>query len=392
MNSMMTDFEEYIRQGEPDKKEKGGIWQTAIGLQQVDGLKPSAYLIETAKQNIEGDITFEEVKNRIDTYYKTQVTREDDDRTEEADKVSARIAEILSEKTFSFSPLAYINIHRRLFIGIYKFAGKIRDYNITKTEWVLNGKSVLYANAPEIRTTLDYDFNQEKQYDYKNTDFYQSIQHLVKFISGVWQIHAFGEGNTRTTAVFAIKYLRSYGLKIDNTPFAQHSWYFRNALVRANYNDWTNNIYASDEYLMKFFGNLLLGENNILKNRELHIHFVAPENVGVKQESVPVKDEKFLVNDSRFGGKFSGNNEMFPVKGIKFLVNKEKFPVIGLEILKLIENYPNITIIELSKQLNISDRAVKNNINKLREKGIIARIGSDKTGHWEIINNGGKGE
>ena len=268
----MTDFEAYIRQGEPDKKEKSIIWQTAIGLQQVDGLKPSAYLIETAIQNIEGDITIDEVQYRIDSYYKTKTERiDDDDRTQEADIVSTRIVKILSNDTFSFSPVEYIAIHRQLFNGIYKLAGVIRDFNISKAEWVLNGKSVLYANAPQIRTTLDYVFNQEEQYDYKNTDFQQSIQHILKFISGIWQIHAFGEGNTRTTAVFAIKYLRSFGFAIDNTLFAEHSWYFRNALVRANYSDWTNNIHATTEYLMLFFGNLLLGENNELKNRYLRI-------------------------------------------------------------------------------------------------------------------------
>ena len=122
----MNDFEEYIRQGEPQKKEKGYAWQTAIGLQAVDDLKPSEYLIQTARQHIEGDITIEEAKQLIDTYYQSKTARADmDDRTEEADKVSARITEILSEKTFTFSPVEYITIHRRLFQGIYKFAGKM---------------------------------------------------------------------------------------------------------------------------------------------------------------------------------------------------------------------------------------------------------------------------
>ncbi len=170
---------------------------------------------------------------------------------------------------FAVSPVEYINIHRRLFTGIYKFAGKIRDYNITKSEWVLNGKTVLYADAELVRATLEYDFEQEKQFDYQMVDLHQSIQHIVKFISGIWQIHAFGEGNTRTTAVFAIKYLRSFGFDIDNSLFAEHSWYFRNALVRANYNDFPHNIKSTNEYLMYFFGNLLLGENNVLKNRDL---------------------------------------------------------------------------------------------------------------------------
>jgi fido (protein-threonine AMPylation protein) len=366
----MTDFEEYIRQGEPDKKEKSLIWQTAIGLQQVDGLTPSAYLIETARQNIEGDITFDEVKSRIDAYYKTQSARtvkDDNDRTEEADKVSARIAEVLSEKTFSFTPAEYLNIHRRLFSGIYKFAGKIRDYNITKSEWVLNGETVLYASADTLKETLEYDFEQEKSFNYKGLSQQQIIEHIAHFTADVWQIHIFGEGNTRTTAVFLIKYLRKLGFKeINNDTFASHSWYFRNALVRANYENIAQGIHKTEKYLVRFLSNILLGENNPLKNREMHIHFVEPVNDGVNNEKFPVNAEKFLVN------------------GKKFLVNDKKFPVIGLEIVRLIEKNPTITIIELSKLLKISDRAVKNNLNKLRSAGIISRIGSDKTGHWEI--------
>ena len=391
----MTDFEEYIKQGEPDKKEKGIIWQTAIGLQQVDGLKPSAYLIETAKQNIEGDITFDEVKNRIDAYYKTQANRQTDadDRTEEADKVSARIAEILSEKTFSFTPTEYINIHRRLFSGIYKFAGKIRDYNITKSEWVLDGDTVLYAGADNLRATLEYDFEQEKKFNYEGLSQQQIIEHLAHFVAYLWQIHIFGEGNTRTTAVFLIKYLRKLGFNdINNDLFVQHSWYFRNALVRANYKNLKNNVYATNKYLERFLENLLLGDNNILKNRELHINFVPPESVGVNDEKFPEKGENGGVNDENVGVNVGVNDknvpvneEKFPVKGKKFLVNNEKFPVIGLEIIKLMENNPNITIMELSKQLNISDRAVKNNINKLKNAGIISRVGSDKTGSWEVF-------
>lgn len=182
----MNDFEEYIRQGEPQKREKGYAWQTAIGLQAVDDLKPSEYLIQTARQHIEGDITIEEAKQLIDSYYESKTVRADiEDRTEEADKVSARIAEILSEKTFTFSPIEYITIHRRLFQGIYKFAGKIRDYNITKKEWVLKGETVLYASADSIRETLDYDFMQEKNFSYKDLNINDAITHIAKFISGV---------------------------------------------------------------------------------------------------------------------------------------------------------------------------------------------------------------
>jgi fido (protein-threonine AMPylation protein) len=296
----MHDFEEYIRQVEPDKKEKGIIWQTAIGLQQVDGLKPSAYLIETAKQNIEGDITFDEVKNRIDAYYKTLPNRQidTDDRTEEADKVSARIAEILSEKTFSFSPAEYLTIHRRLFSELYPFAGKIRDYNITKSEWVLGGETVLYAGADNIRSTLEYDFEQEKKFDYKGLSKQQIIEHIAHFTAYLWQIHIFGEGNTRTTAVFLIKYLRTLGFEVNNDLFTQHSWYFRNALVRANYQDLSRNIHRTDRYLIRFLSNLLLKENNVLKNRELHINFVPPENLNDAE-----KEEKFLVKNENGGQK-----------------------------------------------------------------------------------------
>ena len=373
----MTDFEEYIIQGEPDKKEKSLIWQTAIGLQQVDGLKPSAYLIETAIKNIEGDITFEEVKNRIDAYYKTQIKRQsdDDDRTEEADKVSARIAEILSEKTFSFSPVFYLNIHRRLFSGIYKFAGKIRDYNITKSEWVLDGETVFYADADNLRATLEYDFEQEKKFDYKGLNTQQIIEHIAHFISYLWQIHIFGEGNTRTAAVFLIKYLRKLGFnEINNDLFAQHSWYFRNALVRANYKNLKNGVYATNKYVIRFLENLLLGENNSLKNRELHIHFVAHENTpnkletdgGVNNENVGVKDENGGVNDKN-GGVNSGVS----------LLQKQ--------IIDFMQQNPQISVVEIAKQSNKSRRTIENNVKKLKEKGIISRIGSDKTGSWKIL-------
>lgn len=264
-------FEEYIKLGEPEKKEKSFAWQTAIGLQDIDRLKPSSYLIEIAKQNIEGSITIDEAKFRIDNYYTTETVRDGNDRTEEADKVSVRIAKILSEKAFTFSPAEYIIIHKRLFEGIYPHAGKIRDYNITKAEWVLNGETVLYTSADSIRATLNYDFDQEKQFSYQGLNPPQAVQHITAFVSGLWQIHPFGEGNTRTTAVFFIKYLRTLGFEINNTLFAEHSWYFRNALVRANYNDYKNNIHATKEYLERFFGNLLLDENNTLRNKDLMV-------------------------------------------------------------------------------------------------------------------------
>lgn len=265
----MADLENYITQGEPGQKERGYLWHTAIGLQQVDGLTPSQYLIATANENINGDITINEANARIESYYKVRPTTPNDERTEEADKVSARIAGILSERTFSFSPVEYLAIHRRLFEGIYKFAGKIREYNISKNEWALNGQTVFYASAQSIRETLEYDFAQERAFWYRGLSLEETAQHVAEFVSDLWQIHAFGEGNTRTTAVFAIKYLRTLGFDVTNDIFAQNSWYFRNALVRAHFSDFKSGIYATREYLDRFFGNLLLGEKNTLQNREL---------------------------------------------------------------------------------------------------------------------------
>jgi fido (protein-threonine AMPylation protein)/ribosomal protein S25 len=264
-------FKEYIRESEPAKRDKGYAWHTAIGLQAVDGLKTSEYLAHTAVRNIEGEISFEEANALLQTYYEENPTLDASDRTEEADKVSARIAALLSERAFSFTPNEYISIHRKLFTGIYSHAGRIRDYNITKKEWVLNGATVLYGSATELRATLDYDFSEEKKFSYKNLSMDEIIHHLSFFVSRLWQIHVFGEGNTRTTAVFFIKYLRTLGFDVTNDIFAENAWYFRNSLVRANYNDLKNGIHETTEFLELFLRNLLLNENHPLHNRTLHI-------------------------------------------------------------------------------------------------------------------------
>ena len=195
-------FDEYLRQGEPSQKESAENWKTAIGLQAVDGLQPSAYLIDVAKRNIEGEI---------------------------------------------------------------------RQYDISKKEWVLEGDSVNYLNWEDLRRALDWDIEQEKNFQYKGLTDDEKIEHIAKFISGIWQIHAFREGNTRTTAIFTIQYLRSLGYEVNNEMFAKHSWYFRNALVRANYRNINKDIEYSPIYLIRFFRNLLLNDGWVLKNRYLHI-------------------------------------------------------------------------------------------------------------------------
>ena len=265
-------FDEYLRQGEPSQKESAENWKTAIGLQAIDGLQPSAYLIDVAKRNIEGEITLDETRKLIDSYYQSKTVRTPKDKDEEeADKVSANIAKILASKTFAFNTNGYVSLHRRIFEGVFKHAGEIRQYDISKKEWVLEGDSVNYLNWEDLRRALDWDIEQEKNFSYKGLTDDEKIEHIAKFVSGIWQIHAFREGNTRTTAIFTIQYLRSLGYEVNNEMFAKHSWYFRNALVRANYRNIQKGIDYSPIYLVRFFRNLLLKDGWVLKNRYLHI-------------------------------------------------------------------------------------------------------------------------
>lgn len=271
-NSWYEDLNAYIRLGEPKLKEKAAIWQTAIGLQAVDGLTTSEYLLETAKENIEGKITIEEANARISNYYEDRSDRYAiETGTKEADIVAGRITALLAEKDFSFTPAAWVSIHRYLFKDVFMHAGEIRTYNISKNEWALNGKSVFYASYDSIPMTMEYDFKTEAAFSYKNLSRDDISRHFAQFTCDIWQIHPFGEGNTRSTAVFIIKYLSSLGYSIGKECFAKNSWYFRNALVRANYNDLPNDIHATTLYLERFFENLLFGGNNELKNRYLHI-------------------------------------------------------------------------------------------------------------------------
>lgn len=349
---IMSEFDEYIRQGELGPKQKAEAWQTAIGLQDVDGLKPSSYLLDTAKRHIEGDITIDEVKGLIDTYYKSREGRlsSEEERTEEADKVSARITELLQEETFSFTPSEYQRIHRRLFQGIFKFAGKYRTYNISKKEWVLDGASVLYNPFENLSETLDYDFSEERKFDYSVCSTDESIAHIAAFIAGLWQIHPFGEGNTRTTAVFLIKYLRSFGFSISNDLFAVHSWYFRNALVRANYINREKGIAPDLSYLEKFLRNLVLGEQNELKNRYLHIS---------------VQSDKTTSSKGQIG---------------TLNVTLEERAVLNCVLADA-----NITQQEIAEQIKKSPRTVKRIMASLSEKQIIARKNGKRDGWWEVL-------
>ena len=359
MKEGYLDFDAYIRQGEPDKKEKASIWRTAIGLQAVDGLQTSEYLRETALKHIEGEIDIDEARQLIQTYYQSKTQHDvTDDDMQEADKVSANITKILSSQTLDFSAKGYIALHRRIFEGVFKHAGKVRDYNITKKEWVLDGDTVHYLNWEDLHRALDYDIEQERQFIYKGLTTDQLIKHIAHFVSDIWQIHAFGEGNTRTTAVFAILYLRDLGYKVENDMFAQHSWYFRNALVRANYRNAVEGIDYAPEYLERFFRNLLLGEQWDLRNRYLHIH--------------PSEEWRVQPNLSP------------SVKTVEKTVEKTTRTV--EKILKILSNTPSITVREMSEILGLSRRGVEEQIKSLKQKGVIRRIGPDKGGHWEVMS------
>ena len=292
------DFDEYIRQGEPAQREAAYAWSTAIGLQAVDGLTTSEYLNDLARRNIEGELTMDQVDTLLDSYYESKTAREaNDDDKNEADKASRNIKKILSVKTVDFTANGFISLHRRIFEGVFKHAGQLRDYDITKKEWVLEGNTVNYLNWEDLRRALDYDIKQEREFSYKGLTQDNLITHIASFVSGLWQIHAFGEGNTRTTAVFTIQYLSSIGFDVENDLFAKHSWYFRNALVRANYKNAVKGIDYSPIYLERFFRNLLLGEQWDLRNRYLHIHpseewsvqpnLADPTNTGQAPEQVP---------------------------------------------------------------------------------------------------------
>ena len=365
-------FDEYLRQGEPSQKERAENWKTAIGLQAVDGLQPSAYLIDVAKRNIEGEITLDETRKLIDSYYQSKTVRTPkDEDEEEADKVSANIAKILASKTFAFNTNGYVSLHRRIFEGVFKHAGEIRQYDISKKEWVLEGDSVNYLNWEDLRRALDWDIEQEKNFSYKGLTDDEKIEHIAKFISGIWQIHAFREGNTRTTAIFTIQYLRSLGYEVNNEMFAKHSWYFRNALVRANYRNINKDIEYSPIYLVRFFRNLLLGESWVLKNRYLHIDPTDEWKVQPRLATPQVPHTPHQKVDRKGGQK----TEKVGRKGGQ--KTKES-------ILSLIASDPFVTTNEMSKRLKINRSAISKHIKKLKEDHIIERIGPDKGGKWII--------
>jgi fido (protein-threonine AMPylation protein) len=323
-------------------------------------------LLDTAKRHIEGDISIGEAKQLIDSYYQSASGRKDieSDRTEEADKVAARITELIEEKTFSFTPAQLISIHRRLFEGIYKLAGRIRDYNITKNEWVLGGKTVYYASYDTISETLDYDMGQERQFDYSSMNIDEAIRHLTRFCANLWQIHAFCEGNTRTTAVFMIKYLRTLGFKVVNDVFAENSWYFRNALVRANYSDLTQGVTETTIYLESFFRSMLLGEEHDLRNRVMHVDWGKVDGEATPQSA------NHEVKSAKIGEELSPKCKNCTLEEVA--------------VLRIVQKNRYATQKEIAAEIGKSERTVKTITVALQDKQILKRVNGKRNGYWEI--------
>ena len=386
MKNGYLDFDEYIRQGEPQQKERAEAWRVAIGLQAVDGLKTSEYLHETARRNIEGEISIDEARELIKTYYITKTHHApDDDEKQEADQVSANITKILSYSSLDFSTKGYIALHRRIFEGVFKHAGQMRNYDIAKKEWVLNGDTVNYLNWEDLRRALDYDIEQERNFIYKGISPDNLISHISRFISGIWQVHAFREGNTRTTAVFAILYLRDIGFDVANDMFAEHSWYFRNALVRANYRNARKGIDYSPIYLERFFRNLLFGEQWDLRNRYLHIY---PTEEWCVQPNMSIPEQaphNYPTTTPQLPNKFNADNsniiKLVSIIGKQELSVKEIMTSIGLKDRK------NISVLYLNPaiQEGYVRRLYPNSLHHPKQKYLLSVKGL--TLYNELIKN-----
>lgn len=314
------------------------IIETGIGLQDVDHLKNSSYFLNETDRYIKGEISLEELDTIISSYYKSKPDTEI--RSEEADKISIRIAKIISEDSFTFTVGQLLTIHKVLFDGLLEHPGEMRKYNFSKKEWVLDGDTVTYGDYRELESTIQYDFEQEKKFNYRGLSIDETIEHLAIFISDLWQIHVFEEGNTRTIAVFFIKYLNSLGFDVTNDTFAKNSWYFRNALVRANYNNIPKGVFEDRSFLIKFLRNLLLKEDNDLQNRNLHIKSIQPKSNDGSKESM---------------------------------------------VLALIKANPRITSAQLSKEINVSIRTIKSVLKALENNKKIKRINGKRYGYWKLL-------
>ena len=374
----------YFKAEEPGRRERADAWATAIGLQKVDGLTPSQFLFDTAKDHIEGRITQNQARRRIHDYYaagagrppyqdaKAEATKPDPAK-EEADKVSERIVAVINDGGFEFTPEYFISIHAKLFKGVLPSAGKLRAVNIRKREWVLKDDSVTYGSADTIKQSLIRDFIDEREFDYGGKTPRKIIPHFARFIAQIWQLHPFGEGNTRTTAVFTIKYLNSLGYRVTNNMFRDNSWYFRNALVRANYADYARDVKRDWSYLESFFRNLLLGEKNEMKSRYLLIGLTDEDKQKIRELTEVRSGQKTIARRS----------------GKQKAVRKKRLEKSGKKTVEvvwdLLKAHPNMTLAGLVKALDITRSTIQKHIVNLKSAGRLRRVGPDKGGRWEVI-------
>ena len=378
------EFEQYLRAEEPDKVQRARNWSIAIGLQDVDGIHPSYFLLQQAKENIEGNISREQVRKNIEEYYKEKSVREEaiKNRTFEADNVIERINTLLAEKAFTFSPSELRHIHEFLFKGIHKRAGIFRDYNITKSQWILDGDTIEYGRAGNLTELLNFDFSEEKKFDYTNHSSLEALNHIARFISGIWQIHPFGEGNTRTTAVFLIKYLKSFGFNVDNESFAKHSWFFRNALVRSQHENIPKGIHRTFEPLERFLNHAVFGTPADLRNRTLHIRWKNEEQIydipSVKPQNEVVKPSKRQNDVSKTTKR---QNDVLETTELL----SQKLSIKEMAVMSLIMKNSKISISSLTKATGLSSRTIDRIIKSLKERGILQRIGSKNNSTWVVI-------
>lgn len=356
------EFEQYLASVEPGVEERARNWSMAIGLQDVDRLKPSEFLLEQAKANIEGRISSEEVGKRLEEYYSQKSVREkaEADGTFEADRVADRINLLLAERAFTFSPMELSRIHSFLFKGVLQNAGLFRTFNITKSQWILDGDTISYGSAGSLTELLNYDFGEEKKFDYSQVSSVEAIRHIGRFISAIWQIHAFGEGNTRTTAVFLIKYLRSFGFDVSNESFEKHSWFFRNALVRSQYENIPKGIHRTFEPLERFMNFAVFGIPADLRNRTLHIRWEE-----AKPQSEAAKRQNDVLETSL----------------------SAKLSLKEMAVIRQVQDNPNISITAIATNTRLSKSTIDRVIRALKEKGLLTRIGAKNNATW-LINHG----
>ena len=260
------------------------IWQTSIDLQASDGLSASDYLIQCSQKHVSGQITIDDVQNLIQDYYQDRKAQEgEDSETEEADKVAVNIAALLMTETEAELSVAGLSkLHSIIFKGVYENLGALRDFEEYKREWVLGGDTLRFTNLENVPEELENCLAKENAYSYDNISPDNFIAHISAFVAKIWHICPFGDGNTRLTAVLTILYLKQLGVSFNFDTFKNNSWYFHNALARANYQNSVKNINYEPIYLERFFRNMLLGEQWELRNRYVHVRPAAEWRVQPK--------------------------------------------------------------------------------------------------------------